>query len=185
MLLNHLFFRIGKERVKEGVIFGVAILFQVALVASRDKELENVVKIGTVAYRNEWKEVKIMAGSNEPNMYRNFYWNLCGAREGRLADDLLKGRWGSSSSSLFLSTGQKDPYFQGWMPVWKSGPHEHRAIPTPVSAGAFAGSRRMVTILHPCDAGSVPIVAVEASTDVKAADFEMVLRDGTRVVLHE
>ena len=92
----------------------------------------------------------------------------------------------SDADSAFVNMeGQKDPYFQGWMPVWKSGPHEHRAIPTPVSAGAFAGSRRMVTILHPFEAGSVPIVAVEASTDVMAADFEIVLRDGTRVELHE
>ncbi|MBR5159579.1 MAG: hypothetical protein IKW84_08370 [Bacteroidaceae bacterium] len=111
MSLNHLFFRIGKERIMVGVLLGMAFLIQVLFITTRDKELENVVKIGTLAYRNEWKEVKEMAGSNEPNMYRNFYWNLCGAREGRLADDLLKGRWGSSSSSLFLSTGRNDPYF--------------------------------------------------------------------------
>lgn len=92
----------------------------------------------------------------------------------------------SDADSIFVNMeGQKDPYFQGWMPIWKSGPHEHRAIPTPVSVGAFAGSRRMVTILHPCEAGSMPIVSVEASSDVKAVDFEIVLRGGARVVLHE
>ena len=90
-----------------------------------------------------------------------------------------------ADSSFVNMEGQKDPYFQGWMPVWKSGPHEHRAIPTPVSVGAFVDSRRMVTILHPCEANSMPIVAVEASADVRAVDFVIVLRDGTRVALHE
>ena len=92
----------------------------------------------------------------------------------------------SDVDSAFVNMeGQKDPYFQGWMPVWKSGPHEHRAIPTPVSVGAFAGKRRMVTILHPCESSSLPIVAVTASSDVKAVDFEIVLHGGTRVVLRE
>lgn len=92
----------------------------------------------------------------------------------------------SDADSAFVNMeGQKEPYLQGWMPVWKSGPHEHRAIPTPVSVGAFSGARRIVTILHPIEAGLLPIISVEASTDVKAVDFEVTIVDGTRVCLHE
>lgn len=92
----------------------------------------------------------------------------------------------SDADSAFVNMeGQCKPYFQGWMPVWRPGPHEHRSIPTPVSIGAFAGSRRIVTVLHPCEADYVPVVSVEASTDVQAVDFEIVLRDGTRIALHE
>jgi len=74
-------------------------------------ELERTVKIGTLAYRNQWDEVREMASSYKPNFYRNYYWNLCNAREGRLAEDLLKGHWSTSSNSLFLSTGRGDPFF--------------------------------------------------------------------------
>lgn len=111
MVLSTLSSRIRKPHTKEGIVYAVMIISSITFTITADKELENVIKIGTLAYRNDWKEVKRMAGSSEPNMYRNFYWNLCNAREGRLADDLLKGRWGSSSSSLFLSTGRNDPYF--------------------------------------------------------------------------
>ena len=71
--------------------------------------MENIVKIGSLAYKNEWKEVKKMAA--EPGFYSSYYWNLCNAREGRLADELLKGQWGNTSDGLFLSTGRGDPYF--------------------------------------------------------------------------
>ena len=52
-----------------------------------------------------------MVMSEEPNRYSDFYWNLCNAREGRLPDELLNGRWGMSSKGLFLSTGRSDPSF--------------------------------------------------------------------------
>lgn len=74
-------------------------------------ELERTVKIGTLAYRNEWKEVREMASSAKSCAYNNYYWNLCNAREGRLADGLLDGGWGRSSDILFLSTTKGDPYF--------------------------------------------------------------------------
>ena len=76
------------------------------------EELENTVKIGTLAYRNEWKEVKLMASSHKPGFYKIFYWNVCNARQGHLADELLNnGGWGRSSDMLFLSTVKGDPYF--------------------------------------------------------------------------
>lgn len=76
------------------------------------EELENTVKIGTLAYRNEWKEVKNMASSHKPGYYKTFYWNVCNARQGHLADELLNnGGWGRSSDMLFLSTLKGDPYF--------------------------------------------------------------------------
>ncbi len=79
-----------------------------------NKEMESTVKIGTLAYRNNWKEVKQMAASAKPkdrNMYSDYYWNLCNAREGRLADFLLQGGWGRSKEKLFLSTTRGDSYF--------------------------------------------------------------------------
>ena len=79
----------------------------------KNDELERTVKIGTLAYRNEWNEVKSMASSVKyrSNFYRDYYWNVCNAREGRLADELLRGGWGRSSDILFLSTSKGDPYF--------------------------------------------------------------------------
>ena len=90
------------------IIFGTSVSG-----ALKNDELERTVKIGTLAYRNEWKEVKQMASSFKyrANFYRNYYWNVCNAREGRLADELLKGGWGRSSDILFLSTTKGDPYF--------------------------------------------------------------------------
>ena len=111
MALTQLYYRIKDTHLKTIVLFSSVIIFNVIFIVGSDKELENVVKIGTKAYRNEWKEVKKMAESAEPNYYRNFYWYLCNARDGHLADDLLKGRWGMSSNSMFLSTGKGDPYF--------------------------------------------------------------------------
>ena len=111
LVVSSLYARIRKIRVKDMVLCFVMIVFNTVFICGSDKELENVVKIGTHAYRNEWKEVKKMASSNEPNYYRKYYWNLCNAREGGLADGLLKGVWGRSSDLLFLSTSRGDPYF--------------------------------------------------------------------------
>ena len=74
-------------------------------------ELERTVKIGTLAYQNKWEEVREMSSSDKPSIYNAYYWNLCNARKGRLADELLNGRWGRSSDVLFLSTKRGDPYF--------------------------------------------------------------------------
>lgn len=105
------FHRIGKDRIREAVITVISVAFLFLFDNADDRELERVVKIGTLAYRNDWKEVKRMAASDDANMYRNYYWHLCNAREGRMPDELLKGRWGISSNGLFLSTGKGDPYF--------------------------------------------------------------------------
>ena len=90
-----------------------------------------------------------------------------------------------TDAPFFNREGQKEPEFQGWMPVWRSGPHEHRPIPTPVSAGTFEGSKRMVTVLFPYEGETSPLVAVKASDRVEATDFEIVLRGGARMALHE
>lgn len=76
--------------------------------------------------------------------------------------------------------GQKQPYWQGWLPIWAAGDHEHRAVPTPVVRGSLSGVRRNVTVLYPVpEKGACPLVAVVASTD--PADTTLVLRfaDGT------
>jgi len=75
--------------------------------------------------------------------------------------------------------GRYKPYFQGWMPIWKGGPHEQRPIPTPVMQGTFSGAYRVVTVLYPYRGGSCPIAAVTASADSATGDFTLVLSDGT------
>lgn len=102
--------RLVRIHVREFLLV-VLMLMNVAFIKTTDKELENVIKIGTLAYRNDWKEVKIMASQNMTDRYCIYYWHLCNAREGRLPDELLNGRWGLSSRGLFLSTGKGDPCF--------------------------------------------------------------------------
>lgn len=95
-----------------GIRFVLSFLFIITIPVFRwnvINELEDTVKIGTLAYHEQWKEVKKMA--DEPGRYNSYYYNLCNAREGRLPDKLLEGEWGKSSNILFLSTGKGDPYF--------------------------------------------------------------------------
>lgn len=112
MMLLTLFY----DRFKDaGWTVGVYVTI-ISIICSVDwisgkSELENTVKIGTLAYREQWKEVKKMASQELSGGYGSFYWNLCNAREGALADGLLKGRWGKSANVLFLSTTKGDPYF--------------------------------------------------------------------------
>lgn len=109
LLLSLLYDRIKESGWTIGVYtFVLGICCSVFWISGKS-ELEKTVKIGTLAYRNKWKEVKEMAA--EPGVYSSFYRNLCNAREGRLADELLEGQWGYSSDALFLSTGRGDPYF--------------------------------------------------------------------------
>ncbi len=75
--------------------------------------------------------------------------------------------------------GQQAPYYQGWMPIWKGGPHEHRPIPTPVVCGSFTGTKRLVTVLYPYKDGAKKIRGVKASPSVDAKTFVLVLTDGT------
>ena len=111
MALSQLFCRIGKERNRLIAVLITFFLYIGASFNKDDKELENVVKIGSLAYKNDWNGVRKMASMDAYNRYSDFYWHLCNAREGRLADELLNGRWGMSSRGLFLSTGRSDPSF--------------------------------------------------------------------------
>ena len=87
---------------------------------------------------------------------------------------------GFSSADAFVDKiGQKKPYFQGWKPVFKEGPHEHRPIHTPVICGTFTGARRIVTVLYPSADGKCPIADVKASTAVSATGYSLMLADGT------
>ena len=81
--------------------------------------------------------------------------------------------------------GQHEPYYQGWMPIWVGGPHEHRPIPTPVVEGTFENSRRILTVLYPYREGKKPIAGVAASTDVRETGFQIRLADGTALELDE
>lgn len=102
----------GKVMFSAWISFAFSFLFIFTIPIFRWNvidEMEDVVKIGTLAYHEQWKEVKEMA--EKPGRYSAFYYNLCNAREGRLPDKLLDGEWGKSSDILFLSTGRGDPYF--------------------------------------------------------------------------
>ena len=81
--------------------------------------------------------------------------------------------------------GQYEPYYQGWFPIHKEGPHEHRPIPTPVLVGEFTGEKRVVTLLCPYKDGRNDIVGVKASSDLGATDFTVVLKDGREFTITE
>ena len=72
--------------------------------------LEFSVKVGTLAYRSEWGQVRELASDNLDTQYGLYYRNLSYAREGTLPDALLKCDQGLLSDGLFLSTSVKDPY---------------------------------------------------------------------------
>ena len=92
-----------------------------------------------------------------------------------------------SDSSLKITDmkGQHEPYFQGWMPIWVGGPHEHRPIPTPVAQGTFSAERRIVTVLYPYRDGKNVLRGVTADADPKATAFTITLADGTTRTLDE
>jgi hypothetical protein len=73
--------------------------------------------------------------------------------------------------------GQKTPELQGWLPIWTSGPHEDRPIPTPAVEGSFSGPRRIVTVLCPYRDGESPIRGVRASPDPAQTSFTLLLPD--------
>lgn len=81
--------------------------------------------------------------------------------------------------------GQYEPYYQGWMPIRPSGPHEHRPVPTPVFVGEIVGSARTVTVLYPYKDGMNPVVSVDASSDVNASDFTVNLENGQSLLFNE
>ena len=84
-----------------------------------------------------------------------------------------------ASAKITDMKGQHEPYFQGWMPIWKGGPHEHRPIPTPVVQGTFSGAKRIVTVLYPYRDGKNMLRGVKADPDPQATSFTLVLADGT------
>ena len=92
-----------------------------------------------------------------------------------------------SDTSLKITDmrGQHEPYFQGWMPIWVGGPHEHRPIPTPVAQGTFSTGRRIVTVLYPYRDGKNVLRGVTADADPKATAFTITLEDGTTRTLDE
>ena len=88
-----------------------------------------------------------------------------------------------ASAKITDMKGQHEPYFQGWMPIWKGGPHEHRPIPTPVVQGTFSGAKRIVTVLYPYRDGKNMLRGVKADPDPQATSFTLVLADGTERII--
>lgn len=75
-----------------------------------DKGIELTLEMGTNAYRDNWEKVYSLAQKNRTgNMYATYYYNLCNARKGKLADGLFR-RSQATSNSLFLSVGQNSSY---------------------------------------------------------------------------
>ena len=91
----------------------------------------------------------------------------------------LVGAFADPEAKVVNRRGQKEPYFQGWMPIRKSGPHDHRPVDTPVVEGAFTGTRRIVTVLAPYKEGLRRIASVAASNDATARDYTIRFVDGT------
>ena len=97
----------------------------------------------------------------------------------------LVGAQSDPSVKIVDMKGQHEPYFQGWMPIWKGGPHEHRPIPTPVVQGSFRKAWRGVTVLYPYRNGEKKVVGVKASGDVGDKTLRLVLADGSERTVSE
>ena len=91
----------------------------------------------------------------------------------------------SSCGGMQIWRGVRTPEFQGWLPKFGIGDVEHYAVPTVLNTFRFERSHRSVTVLCPYKDGTPPVLAVEASADVDARDFVIVLNDGSRVTVGE
>lgn len=80
-----------------------------------------------------------------------------------------------TGAQLVDMRGTKEPELQGWMPVMKKGPHEHRPVPTPVLCGNFTGSAHLVTVLAP-SRGPCPVAALSLTDSL----CTITLTDGTK-----
>ena len=81
-------------------------------------------------------------------------------------------------ASFVNMRGQHEPYYQGFMPIFPPGDHEHRPIHTPVLVGEFKGKKRVVTVLYPFNDSTCDLVSVEADTDFDATDITLVTKNG-------
>ena len=90
----------------------------------------------------------------------------------------LTAVFSDTDATVVNMRGQYKPYYQGFMPIRPSGPHEHRPIHTPVLCGDFEGEKRIVTVLYPYSDGKNVVKAVKASPDINATDITIVLSDG-------
>ena len=85
----------------------------------------------------------------------------------------------SDKDATFVNMrGQHEPYYQGFMPIFPPGDHEHRPIHTPVLVGEFEGKKRVVTVLYPFNENENNLVCIEASTDFDATDITLVTKNG-------
>lgn len=73
-----------------------------------DKLIEFSTKVGTLAYRSDWKAVRECASEHLDIRYGLFYRNLSYAREGSLPDNLLSCP--QTPDGLFLETTTQDLY---------------------------------------------------------------------------
>ncbi|MBR5548168.1 MAG: acetylxylan esterase [Kiritimatiellae bacterium] len=120
-------------------------------------------------------------------------WHLesksCDLRErGFLADygDGVKlvGVVSDTVATLVDMKGSEKP-FQGWMPIFAAGEHEHRPINTPVFKGSFVGLKRIVTVLQPLRGDTIAIASVDVKSDPSDRTYAVTLADGSRLDFHE
>ena len=109
-------------------------------------------------------------------------------RHGGFTADFGGGVWLSGEFSLvglIDMIGRKEPELQGWIPIFKDGPHEHRPIHTPTLAGEFDKPIRVVTVFVPFRGDAAPVVGVKAASDPASRDYSLSLSDGTLRVFRE
>ena len=84
-----------------------------------------------------------------------------------------------STTGVVDMIGSKQPELQGWIPIFKEGPHEHRPVHTPVLRGNFEKDVRVVVALMPFRGGTAPIKGVRASSSTADRNYTVVLTDGS------
>lgn len=61
----------------------------------------------------------------------------------------LEASFTSENGRLTDHMGQKEPVYQGWMPISPPGPHEHRPVHTPILKGTFTGTTTITVLFRP------------------------------------
>ena len=119
-------------------------------------------------------------------------WHLCDnptVTDGRCVHNTFPDGTGitvaSSCGGTQLWRGVKTPEFQGWLPKFGVGDVEHYAVPTVLNTFRFEKSHRAVTVLCPFTGGEPLVRSAEASGEIGADGFEIVLSGGRRVSVRE
>jgi len=83
-----------------------------------------------------------------------------------------------SQAGLVDKIGRREPELQGWLPIFKDGPHEHQAVHTPTLEGEFGGACRIVAVFAPFRGGKAVVKGVKAAADASAREYTLITADG-------